>query len=189
MSVYLLLFIEFFKIGLFAIGGGLATLPFLYDLAQAYPHWLDAGTIVDMVAVAEATPGPIGVNMATYVGFHVAGIPGALTATGALVLPSVIIIILIAKFLMSFHQSPYVITVFSGLRPVVTALIFLAGLEVFQVAVLNLPAFAATGNVQDLFVWKAVILFGVLLFATNRFPRHPVFYIALSAAAGVIFRF
>ena len=188
MTVYLLLFAEFFKIGLFAVGGGLATLPFLYELAEKYPSWLDAQSIADMIAVAESTPGPIGVNMATYVGFHVAGVGGGLIATGALVLPSVIVILLIARFLVSFHQNPYVLSVFSGLRPAVTALIALAGFEVFQIAVLNLPQFFATENLASLFLWKPAILFAALLFLTNRFPKHPVFYICIAAVAGVVFQ-
>ena len=93
--ILFLLFIEFFKIGLFSIGGGLATLPFLYSLADKY-HWIDSTTISNMIAVSESTPGPIGINMATYCGFKVYGILGAIIASLSLVLPAFIIIILIS---------------------------------------------------------------------------------------------
>ena len=94
----LILFLEFFKIGLFSVGGGLATLPFLYDLADKYP-WLSASQIPDMIAISESTPGPLGVNMATYAGFHCAGPLGSVIATAGLVTPSVIVIIIVYKFL------------------------------------------------------------------------------------------
>ena len=93
--IFLQLFYEFFKAGLFAIGGGLATLPFLKQISLRYP-WFTPNDLMDMIAVSESTPGPIGVNSATYAGFHAAGIPGAITATCSLVLPSVIIIILVS---------------------------------------------------------------------------------------------
>ena len=91
--IFLQLFWEFLKTGLFAVGGGLATLPFLKAITHKYP-WFTANDLMDMIAVSESTPGPMGVNSATYAGFHAAGLPGALTATFSLVLPSVIIIIL-----------------------------------------------------------------------------------------------
>ena len=101
---YLLLFYEFFKTGLFAVGGGLATLPFLYDMAARHPEWFTTSQLADMVAVSESTPGPLGVNMATYVGFITGGIPGALVATIGLVTPSIIIILIVAAFLKRFRE-------------------------------------------------------------------------------------
>ena len=115
--LYLQLFYEFFKTGLFAIGGGLATLPFLYDMADKYP-WFTRTDLANMIAVSESTPGPIGVNMATYVGFTTGGILGSIIATCGLVLPSLIIIIIIAKFLESFQDNRFVQSAFYGLRPV-----------------------------------------------------------------------
>ena len=105
--IFLQLFYEFFKTGLFAIGGGLATLPFLKQIALRYP-WFTPNDLMDMIAISESTPGPMGVNSATYAGFHAAGIPGALTATCSLVLPSVIIIILVSRALDKFRDSPLV---------------------------------------------------------------------------------
>ena len=96
--IYLSLFWEFFKTGLFATGGGMATLPFLYRMSET-KGWFTAAQLADMVAVSESTPGPIGVNMATYVGFTTAGIPGSLIATIGLVTPSIIVILIIARIL------------------------------------------------------------------------------------------
>ena len=116
------LFIEFFKTGLFAVGGGLATLPFLQDMAVR-TGWFTTAQLADMVAVSESTPGPIGVNMATYVGFTVAGVPGALVATLGLIAPSIIIILIIAAFLQAFRNNRFVNAAFYGLRPASTAMV------------------------------------------------------------------
>ena len=134
--IYLQLFWEFFKIGLFAIGGGPATLPFLMDLTEKY-DWFTMADLTNMVAVSESTPGPIGLNMATYAGFHAAGIPGGVTASMSLVLPSVIVIILVAKFLANFSENKTVKAVFFGIRPAVTALIASAVAGLFQVALMT----------------------------------------------------
>ena len=124
--LYLQLFWEFFKTGLFAIGGGMATLPFLYDMADK-TGWFTRAQLADMIAVSESTPGPIGVNMATYVGFLTGGVPGAVTATVGLIAPSVIVILIVAAFLQAFRDSKYVAGAFYGLRPASTALITAAG--------------------------------------------------------------
>ena len=131
--IYLTLFYEFFKIGLFAVGGGLATIPFLMDIADKYP-WLTREMLADMIAVSESTPGPIGVNMATYAGFEAAGVAGALTATFSLVLPSFLVILLIARFLQKYNSSPLVQSTFSCIRPAVAGLIGAAGWSVIRVA-------------------------------------------------------
>ena len=113
--LYVRLFLEFFKAGLFAVGGGLATLPFLYAISDA-TGWFSHAQLADMVAVSESTPGPIGVNMATYVGFTTAGVPGMFAATIGLVTPSVIIILIVAQFLKRFAENKYVLNAFYGLR-------------------------------------------------------------------------
>ncbi|CZT56268.1 Chromate transport protein [Eubacteriaceae bacterium CHKCI005] len=188
---YLLLFYEFFKTGLFAIGGGLATLPFLYEMADQYPQWFDQSMLADMIAISESTPGPIGVNMATYAGYHAGGVLGSIVATAALVLPSVIIILLIAKFLSKFSENKLVQSAFYGLRPTVTALIAAAGFEVVKVSILTLDQFTASWNVVDLFDVKALILFAVLMTVSLllKGKGHPVLYIAAAAVIGVIFKF
>ena len=120
--IYLQLFYEFFKTGLFAVGGGLATLPFLYDMADR-TGWFTRTQLADMLAVSESTPGPIGVNMATYVGYVTRGIPGAIVSTLGLVTPSVIVILIIAAFLKAFRHNRYVEAAFYGLRPASTAMV------------------------------------------------------------------
>lgn len=195
---YLLLFLEFFKAGLFAIGGGLATLPFLYDMAATYP-WFDEAILSDMIAISESTPGPIGVNMATYAGFNaclaeygiVGAILGAVVATSALVLPSIIVIIIVAKFLEKFKEAKLVKQGFYGLRPAVCAMIAAAGWQVLQISIFNAEAYAATQNILDFFDWKAIILFAILLVLTNikKLKLHPIVYIAASAVVGIVLQF
>ncbi len=187
--IYLRLFFEFFKTGLFSVGGGLATLPFLYEMSDK-THWFTHADIADMIAVSESTPGAIGINMSTFAGFKTGGVPGGFVATFGLAAPSLIIILIIASFLEKFRNSRTVNDAFYGLRPASIAMITAAGLNVAKVALVNLEAFAATHAVTDLFLWKAIVL-AVLLFAGQRlFPKvHPVLFIAASAAVGVVFRF
>lgn len=194
---FLLMFLEFFKTGLFAIGGGLATLPFLYDMAAKYT-WFDQAIISDMIAISESTPGPIGINMATYVGYHVGsrifgipgGILGALLATTAIVLPSLIIIVIIAKMLEKFKGNRLVNDAFYTLRPAVTGLIAYAGFQVISESILLADAFMASRHIMDLFAPKATILFVILLVLSRVFKKlHPAVWIGLAAIAGILFRF
>ena len=193
MKQLLILFFEFFKTGLFAVGGGMATLPFLYDMSARHPDWFTAAQLADMIAVSESTPGPIGVNMATYVGFHTAGIPGGLIATIGLVTPSVIIVLLIARVLKQFRENRYVDAAFYGLRPCSVGLIAAAGLLVVKIALLDFDAFAASGAILDLLNVKALILAAVLLVLTRAVKAtkklHPIVFILGSALAGVVFSF
>lgn len=184
---YLLLFYEYFKTGLFAVGGGMATLPFLYDMSARHPDWFTTAQIADMLAVSESTPGPIGVNMATYVGFQVGGVLGAVIATIGLITPSIIVILIIAAFLRSFRDSRIVQSVFYGLRPASAAMVA-AGLSVAAVALLNSGA-AGLALVN----WKAVALAAVLLVLTRWVKPtkglHPILFILASAVVGVVFSF
>ena len=196
--LYLQLYWEFFKTGLFAVGGGLATLPFLYRMADA-TRWFTRAQLTDMIAVSESTPGPIGVNMATYVGYitglqdgPVTAVLGAAIATLGLITPSIIIILIIAKFLKAFGGNKTVQGAFYGLRPASTALIASAGLGVAAIVFLN-PAFSETKAFADLLDWKSVALAAVLIVLT-RFLKptkklHPIVFIALSAVVGIVFRF
>ncbi len=190
--VYLRLFYEFFKTGLFAVGGGMATLPFMYDMAEK-TGWFSYGQLADMVAVSESTPGPIGVNMATYVGFTTAGIPGAIVATMGLVTPSVIVILLIAKVLQAFRQNQYVDAAFYGLRPCSVGLIAAAGMLVVKLALFNTELYEQTKALTDLVNLKAVALAAVLLVLTRAIKKtkglHPIVFIAFSALVGVVFSF
>ena len=155
--------------------------------------WYTQGQLADMVAISESTPGPIGVNMATYVGFTTRGVPGALTATIGLITPSVIVILIIARMLKTFKDSRYVKNAFYGLRPASTGLIAAAGFSVVLLALTDTAAYQASGSLLDLFHWKGILLAAVLLFFT-RVPKktkdlHPVVYIAASAAVGILFHF
>ena len=154
---YLRLFIEFFKTGLFAVGGGLATLPFLYEISER-TGWYTAHDLADMIAVSEATPGPIGVNMATYVGFKTLGIFGGIVSTLGLICPSLIIIIIISKVLEKFRDSVTVNRIFYALRPASTALIAAAGAAVAKISLLNIELYDSTGILTDIFNWKCILL-------------------------------
>ena len=180
--LYLHLFWEFFKTGLFAVGGGLATLPFLQDMADR-TGWFTRAQLADMLAVSESTPGPIGVNMATYVGFTTGGAGGALIAT-----PSVIVILIVAAFLKAFRDSKWVSAAFYGLRPASTALVAAAGISVVLIAMVNTGAAGLA-----FFNWKAIALAAVLLVLTHwvKFTKnlHPIWFILASAVVGVVFKF
>lgn len=189
MTEMVILFLEFFKTGLFAIGGGLATLPFLYDMADKY-DWFTRDMIADMIAVSESTPGPMGINMATYTGFQNMGVLGSIIATVGLVTPSIIIIILVSKFLEKFRDSKYVERTFSTLRPTVTGLIGAAGFSVLAEALFHTEALK-NGNMDwaNFFQPKECILFVVFFILMNKFDKHPIFYIVLGAVIGIVFRF
>jgi len=179
---------EFFKAGLFAIGGGMATLPFLHDMAGRFP-WFTEAELADMVAVAESTPGPIGVNMATFAGYRAGGIIGGVLATLALVLPSFIVIILVSKALAKFRDSRIVSDAFDGLRPCVTALILSAGYSVFRITVLTPEAFAASGSLADLVSLPAAALFVCILALSLLWKKAPpIALIAIGAAAGILLK-
>ena len=186
--IYLQLIYEFFKTGLFAVGGGLATLPFLNEICQKY-DWFTEQMLSNMIAISESTPGPIGVNMSTYAGYQAAGVPGAIVATCSLVAPSIVVIILIAKFLAKFNEHPLVKNAFTGLRPAVTGLIAAAMAGVMKSALLSIPAFEETQNVLSLFNLPAILLFLVLFAGIMKFKKlHPVVFIVIAAAAGIIFK-
>ena len=183
--IYLQLIFEFFKTGLFAVGGGLATLPFLAEMQETY-GWFTKEELGNMIAISESTPGPIGINMSTYVGFNAAGIPGALTATLSLVLPSLIVICLIAGILDKFQKNKMVQDTFAAIRPAVTGLIAAAGMAVVEIALFHGGVISfATIN------WIAVVLFAGIFVCTQLKPLkklHPAAFIALGAVLGIPFR-
>lgn len=178
----LLLCWEFFKTGLFSVGGGLATLPFLFEMSAKYPDWFSVQELTNMVAVAESTPGPIGVNMATYVGSTVAGIPGGIIATLSLILPSIIVILIIARILEKFSENKLVKDVFYGLRPAVVGMLFTSVLSVFESSLFG-------GNFLSGVDWKHFALFVVLVFGVFKLKKHPVLFIGIGAVVGIIFKF
>ena len=199
MTTLLRLYWEFFKTGLFAVGGGMATLPFLKNIGET-TGWYTYGDLMNMLAVSESTPGPIGINMATYVGFTVAGVPGAVIATIGEVTPSIIVILVVAMMLKKFRENKYVDRAFYGLRPASTGLIGAACVTVIF-EVLTCIRVASTDGVLNsvrlaggsLFNWPGLALAAVLLVLTNwvkptkKLP--PIVFIALSAAVGVPFGF
>ena len=190
--IYLRLFFEFFKTGLFSVGGGMATIPFLSRMADK-TSWFTQAQLADMVAISESTPGPIGVNMASYVGFTTAGIPGVIVATLGLITPCYLVILIVAHFLQKFRSSPLVDKVFYGLRPASAGLIAVAGWSVVCMALVNTKAYELTGNLLDLVSIKGLVLAVVVWLGTNLWKKgkklHPVAWIALSAVAGIVFRF
>ena len=182
---YVIIFLEFFKIGLFAIGGGLAAIPFLYDLTEKY-SWITKQDLSNMIAISESTPGPIGVNCATYAGVNAIGIFGGIISTVGLVLPSIIIILIIARAMEKFRDNKLVNYSFYGIRPAVTALVALAFVNVAKEALFNFEAIK-TGDFLNI---PAIILFIALAFGTNKFKRiHPIVFIAISAVVGIVFKF
>ena len=198
--VLLQLFYEFFKVGLFAVGGGMATIPFLYDIAER-TNWFTQMDLMNMIAVSESTPGPIGVNMATYVGYVtgmgqggiVTAILGSLIASLGLVAPSIIVILIVAKFLQSFRDNKYVNNAFYGLRPTSAGLIAAAGLSVAVTNLLNLTLIKNAGLCIEAVNWKGLILAVVLWIFTNKVKKtknlHPIIFIGISAVVGIVFTF
>lgn len=177
--------IRFFFIGLFAAGGGLATLPFLYEMS-AETGWFSTADISNMVAVSESTPGPMGVNMATYVGFISGHIHGGILAPLSLVAPSIIVIILISLFLNKFKENETVQNVFYGLRPASAALIASAGLAIVKLAFIG-STFSTAVFATKSFVVSVIM--AVLIFVCMRKTKlHPVLFIAIAAVVGIIFK-
>lgn len=166
------LFWEFFKIGLFAVGGGLVTIPFLFELTKKF-DWFTAQELMDMIAVSQSTPGPVGINMATYAGFKTTGVLGGITATFGLALPSLIIIIMVSKLLDKYAKNVLINDVMTAIRPAGVALILQAGIELFKL------------SVTDRFSAMLTCLFFVLIFF---YKKNPLFYIILSAVVGVVLK-
>lgn len=190
------LFWEFFKTGLFAIGGGMATVPFLQDIS-AKTGWFTSADLANMIAMSESTPGPMGVNMATYVGYTVGsqqlggtgmGVVGAVVATLGLISPSIVVILIVAYFLKRFRDSKLVDSVLYGLRPASVALISAAGVEIVLFAVLRVESIWRIADAS--LSWKAVVLALAVFAGTNLIPGlkkiHPIWFVAASAVAGVL---
>lgn len=170
--IYGILFFEFFKIGLFAIGGGLVTIPFLFDLSQRF-DWFSTSELTNMIAVSESTPGPVGINMATFAGFSAAGFCGGILATIGLVFPSVVIMILIAKMMSKYSCNSRVQHILSGIRPAVLALILFAGLQIAKISL--------TGSIE-------LLVFAAFWAMIRIWKQSPILYICLAAILGIILR-
>ncbi len=188
MMTLLKLAFEFFKTGLFAVGGGMATLPFLYEIGQD-TGWYTDQDVLNLLAVSESTPGPIGINMSTYVGYITAGIPGAILTSLALTAPSIIVILLVIQVLDKFKGSPLVDSVFQTLRPASIGLITAAFLGVVQETLLHLDAFAGWNTVLTVINWKGIVLAAGLWLLMQKWKVHPIAYIAIAAVVGIVFGF
>ncbi|MBR5930874.1 MAG: chromate transporter [Lachnospiraceae bacterium] len=188
----LIMCLQFIKTGLFAVGGGLATIPFLYDLSDKY-QWFTHNDILNFIAVAEATPGPVGVNMATFAGYTTHGIGGAILSTLSLVLPSFIIILIVAAVLEKFRSNRFVVNGFHFLRPASTALIGAAGLRVlltvfFDVEKVTFDMFGHLGQVFTHVNWMAILVFCVMFFLMKTFKGHTLIYILIAAGLGILLK-
>ncbi|MFI3238469.1 MAG: chromate transporter [Lachnospiraceae bacterium] len=186
--IFLQLFIEFFKIGLFSIGGGLATLPFLYELCDTR-QWITLDDVSTMIALSESTPGPLGINMATYVGFKTAGLFGGVLATLGLVTPSIIIIIIVASVLNKFKQSKIVQGMFTWLRPASTALIAVAFISILTSTLFDHSIVLTVENYFNSLDYKSLIFGIILFFCIKKWDLHPFFYIIISAVVGILLQF
>jgi len=171
MKLYLQLFLQFFHVGVFSFGGGYATLPFLYDIAEKY-HWYTSKQLTDMLAISSITPGPVGVNVATFAGHTTAGILGALIATTAIILPSYIIVSLVYKVLDKFKTNSYIKGAIRGIKPAGCALLSAVGLRLLFTSNLHL---------------LGTLLFLVLLISAFKKKLDPLFYLGICAFVGFVF--
>ncbi|WP_313757427.1 chromate transporter [Tissierella sp.] len=165
------LFISFLKIGAFSFGGGYAMLPLIQKEIIEVHNWLTLNEFIDILAVVEMTPGPVAINSATFLGYKVGGILGSVVATIGVVLPSIVVILIIAHFLSKFKNSPYVEWAFKGIRPVVLGLIISASLTVSKNAIIDIKTF---------------ILGAVLFYLTSFKKMHPIITIIIAGIVGVI---
>ncbi len=182
---------EFVKTGLFAVGGGIATIPFLKEIAQNY-DWFSVGELTDMIAVSESTPGAIGINMSTYAGFKVDGLVGAAVSTISIIIPPIIVILIVSKILQKFKSNEYVKRIFYALRPASTGLVLGAMTDIFIISFFfrekfndfSFSFFSLFGLVN----WRNVLFFAIVYFGFVKFKKlHPVVFIALGAVFGAIF--
>lgn len=167
--IYLHLILEFFKIGLFSFGGGYATIPFLYHISEVY-HWYSIDELTQMVAVASITPGPVGINVATYAGLKSAGILGSALATTSEMLPSLILVIIVSKLLRKFSDNFYVKSIIETLKPISCALLTSVAIGLLKPSVTDI---------------KAMILLAALLIMSWKSKKDPLFYILIAAIIGV----
>jgi chromate transporter len=180
-----LLYAEFFKIGLFSVGGGLATLPFLYNMASRY-DFLKPEDIGNFLAIAQSSPGAIGVNMSAQTGYLANSPYGAFIAALGLISPAIIAILIVSRILVAFKQNAAVNAIFSGLRPAAAGLVFAAGAGVIALSLYSMDIFNQSGNWYEGIRWKEVILFAVLFFLIWKFKKHPLLYVAIAGIAGII---
>lgn len=164
------LFLQFFHVGVFSFGGGYATLPFLYDIADKF-HWYSAKQLTDMLAISSITPGPVGVNVATFAGFTTSGILGSLVATTAIILPSYIIVTIVFKVIDKFRTNRNIKGAIRGLKPAGCALLSAVGIKLLFTSNLHLLG--------------TLILLGFLILSIKK-KQDPLFYLGISAILGLL---
>ncbi len=185
MTLLELMFV-FFYVGLFTIGGGMVAITLMYEPIVGR-GLISSEQFYNMVAISESTPGPIGINMATYIGYELHGLIGGIATTVATVLPSLVIIIIIAKYFSRFQDKPLVKAAFTGLRPAVTGMILVAAAQVFQIAILNIPAFTTSGKWLDLIKIPAFIFYALATTLLLKTKIHPILIIIVGAFFGILF--
>lgn len=185
--IYFLLSLEFAKIGLFSLGGGYATLPFLYHMSEQY-HWFSTVELSQMLAVSSITPGPVGLNVATFAGYKTAGIFGSIIATLSIMLPSFFLVVLISKIIKKFKDNPCMCSIMYSLRPATAAMIAAVGVRLFYDALIRNTDFGAFSILKlNLFIDIKGFIFLVVLFIIScNLKRDPLIYLALGAAAGIL---
>lgn len=182
------LFGIFFYVGLFAVGGGLVAATFMQQVLVEKYAVITAEKFYTMLAISESTPGPIGINLATYCGVELYGPVGGIITTLGEIAPSLIIIMLISRFFTNFQKKPLVQAAFNGLRPATSGMVLVAMLNVFIIALLNVATYQSTGNFMDIFRWKQVIFYVIATAVLFLFKKvHPVFIVLAGAVFGVIF--
>ncbi len=180
------LFINFLYVGAFAFGGGYAMIPMFQRIVEEQ-GWMTIERFTDMIAVSQMTPGPIAVNMATFIGYQTAGVPGSLTATLAVSLPSFVLVIILIRFVLAFDQNRYVVSVLAVLRPVVAGLIAAAAFFIaINSSLINGDRFKSTGNWLSLFDPLSIVLAAAVIFAIAKFKNHPILYILGAAVVGIL---
>lgn len=179
MNINFILLFEFFKIGLFAIGGGYATLPFLYHLSTVY-HWFNPKDLTQMLAIASIMPGPIGINLSAQAGFKVYSFFGAIIAVVGIMIPSLIFVLAISKLLKKFKESTIVRSILYALKPTSCAMVAAIGFKLLRDAIF------VKGFSFSSIDWFALILFSVLFLVSVKNKKlSPLFYLAVSAFVGV----
>lgn len=176
------------KIGLFSFGGGYAMIPLIQKEIQSH-GWLSASEFVDIIAIAEMTPGPIAVNSATFVGYKAAGILGGIVATAGVAIPSLVLILIVSNYFFKFQDHPLSKLIFYGVRPVIVGLIFAAAVFVAQTAFLRQGTTLSGSmlNLLSIIDLKSIFIFIIAIIGLVKFEIHPILIIVISSVLGLIF--
>ena len=186
MSALFQLFITFCYVGLFTIGGGMATIPLLEEVCVSN-HWTTIEEFYQMVAISESTPGPIGINIATYVGFTTQGVLGGIVASIGLITPPFIIMMVVIRLLNKFRKTPIVRALFVGLRAATVGLVLTSFLSIIEITLVDTSLYTTFDKFYQIFNWKACLIFVGIAFLYFKFKKHPLLYIGLGAIAGILF--